>query len=146
MLMLNHSRLDTIYMQEFNEKEAFSKRLKQQLAKKGWVTNSPTWLAKEFNIRYSGQSVSIQTASNWLAGTAIPSQDKLQILAAWLDISSQWLRFGEQNAEPDQASTHKNVQFYMDDLPIKIAKLTPKQKQLVYQIVEELLSHSSSSN
>ena len=86
--MLNHSRLDTIYMQEFNEKEAFSKRLKQQLAKKGWVTNSPTWLAKEFNIRYSGQSVSIQTASNWLAGTAIPSQDKLQILAAWLDIST----------------------------------------------------------
>ena len=43
-------------MQDINEKEAFSQRFKQKLAEHGWTINSPTWLAREFNLRYSGQS------------------------------------------------------------------------------------------
>ncbi|KXZ73386.1 transcriptional regulator [Acinetobacter venetianus] len=128
-------------MKEFKEKEAFSQRLKQLLLARNWPTNSPTWLAKEFNIRFSGNSVSVQTANNWLLGNAIPSQDKLQILAAWLNVSTHWLRFGETDlsAQQDFNNSYKNIQLYMDDLPKKIAKLTPKQKQLVYNLVEELL-------
>lgn len=128
-------------MKEFKEKEAFSQRLKQLLLAKNWPTNSPTWLAKEFNIRFSGNSVSVQTANNWLLGNAIPSQDKLQILAAWLNVSTHWLRFGETDlsAQQDSNDNHKNLQLYMDDLPQKISKLTPKQKQIVYNLVEEFL-------
>lgn len=131
-----------IRMQEINEKEAFSQRLKQLLSEQGWPMNSPTWLAREFNLRYGGNSVSVQTASNWLSGAAIPSQDKLQILAAWLDVSSQWLRFGETIASPDKNTINKSIQLYLENLPKKIAQLTPKQKQLVYDLVNELLTHN----
>lgn len=130
-------------MLDINEKEAFSQRLKQELAKHGWAINSPTWLAREFNLRYSGQSVSVQTASNWLSGASIPSQDKLQILAAWLNVSSQWLRFGETDHAVHSSSeemTGQNIQLYLEDLPNKIAQLNPKQKYLIYELVEELLS------
>lgn len=131
-------------MQDLNEKEAFSRRLKEQLTQHGWAVNSPTWLAREFNLRYSGQSVSVQTASNWLSGTAIPSQDKLQILAAWLNVSSQWLRFGEQEipVHSDSIDIQKSIQLYLDDFPKKFEQLSPKQKQIVYEIVEEFLTHT----
>ena len=112
-------------MQDINEKEAFSHRLKQELAKYGWAINSPTWLAREFNLRYGGQSVSVQTASNWLSGTAIPSQDKLQILAAWLNVSNQWLRFGEYDyavSSSQEQISQQRIQLYLEDLPDKIAQ------------------------
>lgn len=127
-------------MQDINEKEAFSHRLKQELAKYGWAINSPTWLAREFNLRYGGQSVSVQTASNWLSGTAIPSQDKLQILAAWLNVSNQWLRFGDITQEiVNPGNIHSNIQLAQVDLPKKFAQLSPKQKQLVYDLINILL-------
>ncbi|KAA8735698.1 hypothetical protein F4V57_00040 [Acinetobacter qingfengensis] len=124
-----------------NEKEAFSKRLKQQLAKNGWAINSPTWLAREFNLRYQGQPVSVQTASNWLSGNAIPNQDKLQILAVWLDISSQWLRFGEElNDQQESTNTDYHTNITLSDFSDKFAKLTTKQKSLIYHLIEEMLS------
>ena len=132
-------------MQDINEKEAFSQRFKQKLAEHGWTINSPTWLAREFNLRYSGQSVSVQTASNWLSGAAIPSQDKLQILAAWLDVSSQWLRFGEANnvvTSSIEENGAKNIQLYLEDLPKNISQLNPKQKYLIYELVEQLLNQN----
>lgn len=127
-------------MQDINEKEAFSHRLKQELAKYGWAINSPTWLAREFNLRYNGKSISVQTANNWLLGTAIPSQDKLQLLAAWLNVSSQWLRFGDITQEiVNPGNIHSNIQLAQVDLPEKFAQLPPKQKQLVYDLINILL-------
>ena len=122
-------------MQDINEKEAFSHRLKQELAKYGWAINSPTWLAREFNLRYGGQSVSVQTASNWLLGTAIPSQDKLQLLVAWLNVSSQWLRFGDITQEiVNPGNIHSNIQLAQVDLPKKFAQLPPPNKNNLYMI------------
>lgn len=127
-------------MQEKNEKLAFSERLKQALSKHSWAKASPTWLAREFNLRYSGKSISVQTANNWLLGSAIPSQDKLQILAAWLDVSSQWLRFGDATQEISHPEMiHTGIQLVQFDLPEKLAQLTPKQKQLVYDLVNALI-------
>lgn len=131
-------------MSKQTEKSAFSHRLKQELAKRGWSTTSPTWLAREFNMRYSGPSVSVQTANNWLSGGAIPNQDKLQILAAWLEVSTHWLRFGE-NTEPlkllNPSEIHCNIQYDLTDLPQKIAQLTLQQKQIVYDVIEAILGN-----
>lgn len=134
-------------MHHKNEKLAFSQRLKQQLMKRGWTSNSPTWLAKEFNLRYHGQSISIQTASNWLTGMSIPNQDKLQVLSAWLDVSSQWLRFGEidtithnnSHLQQERAPDYPNMHFQIDDLLDKLSLLSSHQKYLVYMLINELL-------
>lgn len=131
-------------MDKRTEKSAFSQRLKQELSKRGWPKTSPTWLAREFNMRYSGQSVSVQTANNWLSGAAIPNQDKLQILAAWLEVSTHWLRFGE-NTEPlkllKPLQPHETTSYDLSDLPDKISQLTPQQKQIVYDVIEAILGN-----
>ena len=131
-----------MYMNKQTEKNAFSQRFKQQLTNRSLVTTSPTWLAREFNLRFSGASVSVQTASNWLSGNAIPSQDKLQVLAAWLEVSTQWLRFGESvdtKVQLTSNATSSISQYDIADLPKKIDLLTPQQKQLVYGMVEAIL-------
>lgn len=122
-----------------DERLAFSQRLKQALSSQGIVTHSPTKLAKAFNIRFSGAPISVQTASNWLSGVTFPSQEKLQVLAHWLKVSPQWLRFGED--EPNLSileSSHEPEQFL--DLADKIAQLNAKQKQAIYAVVEAMLN------
>ena len=125
-------------MNKTSEKRAFSARFKQQLALYNCPINSPTWLAREFNMRYQGQSVSVQTASNWLSGDAIPSQEKLRVLAVWLKISAEWLRFGEGELETQQRE-YQGVRYNLQDLPEKFSQLSPRQKQAVYDVVDAML-------
>lgn len=75
------------------ETEAFAQRLKQALDASA-VRASPTVVANEFNLRYWGRSITPHTARNWLLGKAIPTQDKLRVLADWLQVSPDELRFG----------------------------------------------------
>ena len=131
-------------MNKILEKRAFSERLKQQLALYNWPINSPTWLAREFNMRYQGQSVSVQTANNWLSGDAIPSQEKLRVLAIWLKVSAEWLRFGEEGLQvAELPKEYQGVRYNLQDLPDKFAKLSLRQKQAVYDVVEAMLEEKS---
>lgn len=66
-----------------------------RLALKGvGIRPSATVLANEFNLRYWGKSITPHTARNWLLGKSIPMQDKLRVLADWLHVSPDELRFG----------------------------------------------------
>lgn len=75
------------------ETEAFAQRLRRAL-EAGAVRVSPTVVANEFNLRYWGRSITSHTARNWLLGKSIPTQDKLRVLADWLQVSPDELRFG----------------------------------------------------
>ena len=77
-----------------NEKIEFSNRLRDVLVKAGYAA-SPSVLEHEFNLRWYGRSVSNQAAWSWLNNRAIPTQEKLQVLAEWLKVEPQVLRFGE---------------------------------------------------
>ena len=76
-----------------SETEAFATRLKQALLNRG-VRTSPTVVANAFNLLHWGRSITPHTARNWLLGKAIPTQDKLRVLADWLQVSPDELRFG----------------------------------------------------
>lgn len=78
-----------------SEKEAFGNRLLDALEQAGVQARSPTRLALEFNLRYWGRPVTTQAVRKWISGKAIPSQDKVTVLAKWLNVSAEWLRFGE---------------------------------------------------
>ncbi|WP_326939126.1 hypothetical protein [Actimicrobium sp. GrIS 1.19] len=56
--------------------------------------DSPTQLAREFNIRFAGRPITVHAARKWLVGEAIPTQEKLRTLAQWLGVPAEWLRFG----------------------------------------------------
>ena len=71
-----------------DEKTEFSQRLRKAIEDAGYPVR-PTVLEREFNTRYWGRSVTVQAVRRWLCGEAIPSQEKLQVLAEWLKIEPQ---------------------------------------------------------
>ena len=75
------------------ETNTFSERLRLALKGVG-VRPSPTLVANEFNLRFWGKSITSHTARNWLLGKSIPTQDKLRVLADWLHVSPDELRYG----------------------------------------------------
>lgn len=83
-------------MKAITEKAAFSQRLAKALRDAKIDACGPTVFARQFNRRYTGKPVSVYAARKWLMGESIPTQDKLSLLAAWLGVSTEWLRFGEK--------------------------------------------------
>jgi hypothetical protein len=84
-----------------NERDQFSQRLQAMLRQTHHSPDSPTELAREFNIRFSGPPITVHAARKWLVGEAIPTQDKMRALAEWLVVPADWLRFGNDAARPD---------------------------------------------
>lgn len=77
-----------------NEKIEFSNRLRQAMKDAGYAV-SPSVLEQEFNLRWYGRSISNQAAWSWLNNKAVPTQDKIQVLAEWLKLEPEVLRFGD---------------------------------------------------
>lgn len=75
------------------ETQAFAERLRLALKGMG-MRPSPSLVANEFNLRYWGKSITANTARNWLLGKSIPTQDKLRVLADWLHVNPDELRYG----------------------------------------------------
>ncbi len=82
-------------MKVISEKASFSQRLIKALKDAKVEAGSPTVFSREFNRRYNGNPISVHAARKWLTGESIPTQDKLRLLATWLGVSTEWLRFGE---------------------------------------------------
>jgi len=121
------------------EKQAFSKRLKEAM-RKARVEAGPTRFAREFNLRHHGEPVTAQTARKWLYGGALPTQDKLRTLAQWLEVSLQWLRYGE--AERSHAAARQDGATYAVDsawLGRKFDSLSEPHKKMVLEITRALL-------
>ena len=76
-----------------NEREKFSQRLANAMQQAGYDVR-PKVLFNLFNSHYRGRSVTFQTTSRWLAGKAIPAQDKLQVIASVLGVEPHALRYG----------------------------------------------------
>ena len=81
-------------MNSTQERLLFSERLQQALRHAEYSPDSPTQLAREFNVRFEGNPVTVHAARKWLQGESIPTQEKLRALASWLDVPADWLRFG----------------------------------------------------
>lgn len=122
-------------MSNLQEKLAFSERLKQALIDSNHPI-SPTYLSKEFNHRYDGTPVSVQSANNWLLGKAIPNQDKLAILSIWLNVTSQWLRFGDNTL--GSSNLESNDQSELDYF-LKFRTLNVGQKQIIKDLIDQFI-------
>lgn len=82
------------------ERKGFSSRLQQCLRDSHHSPDSPTELAREFNLRFNGGPITVHAARKWLVGEAIPTQDKMRTLAQWLQVPIEWLRFGGEEQTP----------------------------------------------
>jgi len=83
--MFNHYSTD--------QNKAFSQRLCQAVAAMGWE-ESPTLVAREFNLRWRGKAITVNAVRKWMLGESIPTLDKMQVLADLLGVNTDWLRWG----------------------------------------------------
>lgn len=131
-------------MQPIKEREAFSRRLKEALKRIGDDGASPTRLAREFNRRYPGAPVTLHAARKWLNGEAVPAQDKLRALAAWLGVGADWLRFGE-GGRPSAYRVEEGGAPVDFQLAREIGALSPSHQVAVRALVKALRRSEASS-
>lgn len=119
------------------EKTEFAQRLRDAMLAAGYP-DRPAVLEREFNSRYWGRSVTFQAVSRWLRGEAIPSQDKLQVLADWLRVEPQALRFGERAAMAvrEQRGRWEDPEFYPEREAIEAFLALPAaQRKVVRDVI-----------
>src|SRR3954469_139835 len=97
-----------------DEKQGFSKRLRESLKRVQTAAEGPAAVAREFNLRYEGTPVTVQAVRKWVSGRALPSQDKIRALALWLEVSPQWLPYGEGKPAPARALREEPAAYRAD--------------------------------
>lgn len=127
-------------MNSTNERESFSERLQQALKNAHYSPDSPTRLAREFNIRFEGRPITVHAARKWLVGEAIPTQEKLRMIAQWLGVPADWLRFGGPEA-PGEGGEHASARFESADVKLiaDLQRLDEHHRQLAREFIRMLV-------
>lgn len=120
-----------------SEKAEFGARLCAAMQAQG-VPLRPSVLEREFNRRYWGRAVTLQAARRWMRGEAIPSQDKLQVLAEWLQIEPQILRFGEDaiHTVRDAQQRWQSLSYAERATLDAFLRLPIEQRRIVQKVIE----------
>jgi transcriptional regulator with XRE-family HTH domain len=125
-------------MPTIDEKAAFSKRLKLALRRSSEPVQGATELALRFNLRYTGEAVTAQTAHKWITGRAIPTNDKLATIAKWLNVDEHWLHYGPPSKTAPPATPTSTPAPELVALAVKIQALQPHQRYLLEELVDQL--------
>lgn len=125
-------------MNSNQERTKFSERLQQALQSAEYSADSPTQLAREFNLRFSGHPVTVHAARKWLQAESIPTQEKLRALATWLDVPAEWLRFGSGNNTNEGGA--ENAPIARDARILSgLQQLNDHQRELVHEFIRLLI-------
>lgn len=123
----------TINTVVFNERQQFSSRLSTAMRQMD-LSLSPTRLARAFNGVTKGEKISCHAARKWLVGESIPTQYKIQELAAMFGCEAQWLRFGETEA----VFKEMDISVLEQEMLNKMRTLSQKEKDAVFGIINLL--------
>lgn len=128
-------------MNSTNERESFSERLQLALKNAHYSPDSPTRLAREFNIRFEGRPITVHAARKWLVGEAIPTQEKLRMIAQWLGVPADWLRFGGADSPGAQSDTAASARFESADVKLiaDLQRLDEHHRQLAREFIRMLV-------
>ena len=99
------------YLSVMSAKQDFSNRLREAMQQQGYKA-SATLLEHEFNLRCRDEMtpISTQAAWNWLNGKAIPTHERMMVLANWLNVEPSTLRFGsDAQRSPDGATDRLGI-------------------------------------
>ncbi|MDB5823839.1 MAG: hypothetical protein JWR21_2543 [Herminiimonas sp.] len=128
-----------------SERRGFSARLKTALANVSEAPESATLLARNFNARYPWQPITVHAARKWLLGEAIPTQDKLRVIAEWLAVSVMWLRYGEGEGAPVLSYPPAAESYGFDSADVKLLEdvraLKDHERRLINDLVQMFLQN-----
>ena len=120
-----------------DEKAEFAERLRNAMVAAGYEAR-PGVLEKGFNSHYWGRSVTFQAVSRWLRGEAIPSQEKLQALAEWLNVEPHVLRYGDhvaQRVRAKQKRWDEGIGYQEREVFEAFLKLPVAQRKVVREVI-----------
>lgn len=126
------------------ERESFSERLQLALRNADYSPDSPTQLAREFNVRFEGRPITVHAARKWLVGEAIPTQEKLRTLAQWLGVPAEWLRFGGSESASSMESGAAPARFESADIKLvaDLQRLDEHHQALAREFIRMLVRHN----
>lgn len=117
--------------------EKFAKRLRAALLAAGYEPK-PAVLEREFNLRYMGKPMTLHGVRRWLLGESLPRQDKVLVLAEWLHVPPQQLRYGveiekriqQQRARWDEGISSKEREVFEAYLNLPVP-----QRKVVREVI-----------
>jgi hypothetical protein len=121
------------------EKEGFASRLREAAAHATPPVLNASELARQFALRYKHGSVTPGAVRKWWLGLVIPTEEKLDVLSAWLKVPKNWLRYGES------PKTRKGEAVYeasgADEILVlqRWRLLSASQKKLLLELMNELV-------
>jgi hypothetical protein len=120
----------------------FADRLVAALTALGYPTTA-TALAKKFNEFAGEDSMTVHGTRKWLVGESIPHQSRLLLLANWLNVHPQWLRYGDGAVEMTAMKSPEGLSRQDMRLIANFHRLVPEAQVAVEGIIETLLKHPS---
>jgi transcriptional regulator with XRE-family HTH domain len=120
-----------------NAKTQFADRLRDAMTAAGYEPK-PAVLEREFNTRYWGQAMTLHGVRRWLRGETLPSQEKLLVLAEWLGVPPQQLRFGPevvQRVLQRRARWDSGIGYQDRDIFEAFLKLPIPQRRLIREVI-----------
>lgn len=124
----------------------FSKRLNAAITSAGYRPG-PTVVARNYNLRADGAAVTVHAVRKWLVGESFPTHEKMLILAAWLDVSPHWLRYGEISKKNNKEVSNMLM---LPEEEIRLLKdfrfLHAGAKEVVRELVESLMRYQAKLN
>jgi hypothetical protein len=131
-----------------NAKEKFAQRLREAMERAGYEAK-PSVLEREFNLRYWGKPMTLHGVRRWLLGESLPGQDKLEVLAEWLLLTPQALRFGEeitQRVDQRRARWEEVVGYQEREAFEAFINLPAPQRKVVREVILAFAQAFPSSN
>jgi hypothetical protein len=123
------------------ERRNFSVRLKSVLIKQK-RSLKPSSFVRGFNLRAEGATVTAHAARKWLIGESIPTQQRIVIIAKWLNVNAAWLRFGDGKNEGFLSAPGVREAISKDEAALigSVVSLSKPSQQVVQGLVELLRS------
>ena len=120
-----------------NVKTQFADRLRESMRAAGHEPR-PVVLEREFNTRYWGKPMTLHGVRRWLRGETLPSQEKLLVLAEWLGVPPQELRFGSevgQRVQQRRSRWDSGIGYQDRDIFEAFLKLPVPQRRLIREVI-----------
>lgn len=118
-------------------KKEFAQRLREAMDRAGYQPR-PSVLEREYNLRCWGKPMTLHGVRRWLKGETLPSQEKLLVIAEWLQVSPQELLYGPKVGQPikerrarwEEAIGHQEREIFEAYL-----KLPQEQRKVIREVI-----------
>jgi hypothetical protein len=121
-----------------NSNNKFAQRLRAAMIAAGYEAK-PAVLEREFNLRYWGKPMTLHGVRRWLLGESLPKQEKVLVLAEWLQILPQELRYGvevEKRIQQKRARWDEGIGYQEREVFEAYLNLPIAQRKVVREVIQ----------